>query len=119
LALSGVRPAATFDWTFARFDGLAAGSLIALCFRSDALQTRLEKLSTPIMLASAALLGLVMATGGSGLVFDSDRSVATITARSGLPLLTAIFFASLLVASVTRASLRKALSWPIGTTIAR
>jgi peptidoglycan/LPS O-acetylase OafA/YrhL len=119
LGLAGAPVQATFSWTFSRLDGLAMGSLTALCFGSDALRSRLERISGRALAISGAVLLAVMASGGSGLVLDESGSIASIVARSGMPLLLAIIASSLLLQAIANATVARVLTFPGSAAIAR
>ncbi|HSP16394.1 MAG TPA: acyltransferase [Thermoanaerobaculia bacterium] len=119
LAMLGAPTQATFAWTFARLDGLAMGSLLALWSQSDTLRARVERVSGPVLLVCATVLMTVIALGGSTLVLDESGSVASIVARTAMPLLLGITFAALLMQSMTRPRLSRVLSFYGSRPIAR
>jgi len=109
----------TFSWTFSRFDALAVGSFIAICYESAEARGVLQRLSMPIVAIGGAILGAVVLTGQAERIFETGQSAIVIAARSGMPLVAGFFLGALLISALTRPWLARALTGPIGSALAR
>lgn len=119
LAFAGFAWPATWVWTPSRFDGLAAGALLALVFLDGDLRARALRWSRVAFIATAPFLGWVAWKDKAGLVFRSSTEPETLAIRIVLPTALALFYGSLLVIALQVPRVGRALSGTFFTAIAR